>query len=228
MSIRELLSPALLARHRRHGFMRGGVLRADGWYAIRDQGDDRAVVELYDVISEWGVSAQQFVRDLRAITAPTIELHINSPGGLFYDGLTIFNALRDHPARVEAIVDGLAASAASFILQAAEHRTMNRHSELMIHDALMVTIGNAADHLESVAQLDRVSDNIASIYAERAGGDPAGWREAMRAETWYSAAEATDAGLSDETVSDADESSNTAPRSRLVTARARAYRERAA
>jgi len=157
-----------------------------------------------------------------------IELHINSPGGMVYDGLTIYNALKDHPARVEAIVDGIAASSASWILQAAEHRTMNRHSELMIHDGLALTIGTAADHLETAALLDRLSDNLASIYAERAGGDTANWRAAMRAETWYTAAEAADAGLADEAVTDDAELSNTAPRTQLVTARARAHLERVA
>lgn len=221
MSIRELLPPALLARHR-PPTNTGGC-----WYAIRNQaGGDRARVDLYDVIGEWGVPAREFVRDLQRIDTPVIELHINSPGGMVYDGLTIYNGLRDHPARVEAVVDGMAASAASFILQAAEHRTMNRHSELMIHDALALTIGNEADHLGSADMLARVSDNIASIYAGRAGGSTVDWRALMRAETWYTAGEATDAGLADETVSDDEEPSNILPRTQLVTARARAHLER--
>lgn len=225
MSIRELLPPELLSRwpaaNRRSPAAAGG-----SWYAIRNQADERAVVELYDVIGEWGIPAREFVRDLRAITAPVIDLRINSPGGMIYDGFTIYNALRDHPARVEATVDGLAASAASWILQAAEYRTMNRHSELMIHDGLALTIGNEADHLESAAQLARLSDNIASIYAARAGGDAGEWRDAMRAETWYTAAEAADAGLADEAVGDEEEASNILPRTQLVTARARAHLER--
>jgi ATP-dependent protease ClpP protease subunit len=201
-------------------------------YRVRAQHEERAVVELYDAIGDFGVSPREFVADLRGITAPVIELHINSPGGLYYDGLVLYNALVDHPARVEAIVDGLAASAASFVLQAADHRTMNRHSELMIHDALMITFGNEADHLDSVAQLGRVSDQIAGIYTSRAGGSPAGWRAAMREETWYSAAEATDAGLADEHVPDADHAdgppSTTSARAGLATARAHAFLQRTA
>jgi len=224
MRVRELLPATLLNHHRPTG-------RPGAWYGIRNAAADRVVVELYDVIGDWGVSAAEFVRDLRDITAPTIELHINSPGGLFYDGLTIFNGLRDHPARVEAIVDGLAASAASFILQAAEHRTMNRHSQLMIHDALMLTLGNEVDHLESATQLARVSDNIAAIYAGRAGGAVADWRAAMRAETWYSAVSAAEVGLADEAIaddidtddSDVDDVAGVAPRTQLATLRARAY-----
>lgn len=241
MNVRELLPPDLLSRWstatrraQRHVTLEGPhaarpsvpITDAGGWYSIRNSAGDRALVELYDVIGEWGISAREFVRDLRGITAPVIDLRINSPGGMIYDGFTIYNALRDHPARVEATVDGLAASAASWILQAAEHRVMNRHSELMIHDGLALTIGNEADHLETATQLGRLSDNIASIYAARAGGDPADWRDLMRAETWYTAEQAADAGLADEAIGDDDQASNTLPRTQLVTARARAHLER--
>lgn len=223
MNIRELMPSSLLAHHRRPA-------NRGAWYAIRNQAD-RAIVELYDIIGEYGITAREFVQDLRNIDASTIELRINSPGGMIHDGLAIYNALRDHPARVEAFVDGLAASSASWILQAAEHRTMNRHSELMIHDGYALTIGDERDHLATAALLGRTSDNLASIYAERAGGTAEEWRAAMRAETWYTAAEATAAGLADETVTDDSEPSNLSnilPRTQLVTARARAHSERVA
>jgi len=216
--IRELLPPGLLSHHRPPANRDRGA-----WYAVRNQaGDgDRAIVDLYDVIGEWGISAQEFVRDLRDIDASEIELHINSPGGQISDGLTIYNGLRDHPARVEAIVDGLAASAASWILQAGEIRTMNRHTELMIHDGMAFTIGNEQDHLDTAALLGRLSDNIASIYAERAGGTVEDWRAAMRDETWYTAEEAVDVGLADDVVTDDDGTSNHSARAQLATARAR-------
>ncbi|MGH3735840.1 MAG: head maturation protease, ClpP-related [Micromonosporaceae bacterium] len=217
--IRELLPPRLLSHHRAPANRDRGT-----WYAVRNQdGGDRAVVDLYDVIGEWGISAQEFVSELRGIDAPVIELHINSPGGLIHDGLTIYNGLLDHPARVEAVVDGIAASAASWVLQAGDTRTMNRHTELMIHDGLALTIGNQQDHLDTADLLGRLSDNIASIYAGRAGGTVAGWRDAMRAETWYTAEEAADAGLADDVVTGDDTGSNHSQRARLVTARARVH-----
>ena len=74
---------------------------------------------------------------------------------------------------------------------------MGRRAELMVHDELMITFGNEADHLKSVDDLARVSYNIADIYAERAGGDRESWRDVMRAEQWYSAEEAVAAGLAD-------------------------------
>ena len=77
---------------------------------------------------------------------------------------------------------------------------MARNSELMIHDAWGLCVGNAADMRDLAGRLDHFSDNIASVYADKAGGDVATWRAAMAAETWYSAEEAVEAGLADRVV----------------------------
>lgn len=164
--------------------------------------DGVATLRLYDPIDswggEWGVSAKEFVSSLDKLTdVSEIRLHINSPGGEVFEGIAILNALRNHPARVVAVVDGIAASAASFIAAGADELIMGRNSELMIHDARGVCIGNAGDMAEMKQLLDHLSDNIASVYTQKAGGEVAGWREAMLAETWFSAEEAVDAGLAD-------------------------------
>lgn len=162
-----------------------------------------AKIRLYDVIDSWGgfwgVSASEFTEALDTIgdTVTEIRVHINSPGGEVYEAIAILNALRAHPARVVAIVDGLAASAASFIACGVDETIMGENTELMIHDAHAVAIGPAAFMREAADRLDQVSDNIASIYAKKSGTDLAGWRAAMLAETWYSADEAVDAGLAD-------------------------------
>jgi hypothetical protein len=125
-----------------------------------------------------------------------------------YDGIAILNALRNHKATVTVFVDGIAASAASFIAMAGDEIVMCRNAELMIHDSWGWCSGNAEEMAKAAAELDRVSDNIASIYAERAGGTTEEWRALMREETWYSAQEAVDAGLADRVAAkdDADES----------------------
>lgn len=168
------------------------------WYRIENRAAGTAEVFIYDEIGFFGVTAADFVEDLRGITAGRIELHLNTPGGDAFDGIAIYNALRDHPAQVETIVDSLAASAGSFIAQAGDRVAMNRGSQLMIHDAWGLSIGNASDMTAMADLLDRQSDNIAAIFAERAGGTVAEWRELMRAETWFSADEAVEAGLADE------------------------------
>lgn len=169
------------------------------WFRMEtDPAGTSAEVYIYDVIdSYWGVNASEFVRELQALDVETINLRVNSPGGSVFDGVAIMNALRRHPANVIATVDGLAASAASFIVQAADEVIMGPGTELMIHDASNICWGNAADMLEMAGHLDRISGTIAGIYAERAGGTVDEWREAMKAETWYSADEAVAAGLAD-------------------------------
>ncbi|MFM9430052.1 head maturation protease, ClpP-related [Arthrobacter sp. MP_2.3] len=169
------------------------------WYRMEAAaGGTAADVYIYDMIdSWWGISASTFVRDLEALDVETINLRVNSPGGSVYDGVAIMNALHRHPANVIATVDGLAASAASFIIQAADEVVMGRGTELMIHEASSIGWGNAADMLEMAAHLDRLSGTIAGIYAERAGGTAEEWRTAMQAETWYTADEAVKAGLAD-------------------------------
>ncbi len=174
------------------------------WFRIENKADNEAEVWIYDEIGYWGVTAADFVGQLRDIDASKITLHLNSPGGDVFDGIAIYNALKDHDAEVTVIVDALAASAASFIAMAGDKIIMNRNSEMMIHDAMGVCIGQAVDMSAMAELLDRTSDNIATIYAAR-GGTTREWRDRMRAESWYSATEAVEAGLADEARDAADE-----------------------
>jgi ATP-dependent protease ClpP protease subunit len=177
----------------------------------KDDGNP-AVLRLYDAIGGWfGITASDVaellddVRDDRDLV-----VRINSPGGDVFDGTAIYNLLATHGGQVDVIVDGLAASAASFIAQAGDTITMNRGTQMMIHDAHGFTIGNAADHRTTADLLDGVSDEIAGIYAARAGLTKAEWRDRMREDNgngkWYNAEAAVEAGLADKTAdSDDDE-----------------------
>lgn len=175
-----------------------------------------ASLRIYDAIDSWGemfgVSAREFVRALDELpdTVSEIRLSINSPGGDVFDAIAILNSLRNHPARVVATVDGIAASAASFIAVGADELVMGRNSELMIHDSWGLVVGNSADMREMADMLDRHSNNIAQIYADKTGDPVEFWRDAMRGESWYSADEAVAAGLADRAVSGdrADRASN--------------------
>lgn len=155
-------------------------------------------VTLYDEIGIYGTRSSEFAEKLKEAGDGDITLRVNSPGGDVYEGLAIMNQLRNHPGKVTAYVEGLAASAASFIVVGgADELIMNKNSELMIHDAMSMVSGNAEEITTALAGLERASENIASIYAEKAGGDSEPWREAMRAETWFTAEEAVEAGLAD-------------------------------
>lgn len=177
---------------------RGNVGR---WYEIKNISADVAEVMIYDEIGAWGITASSFTKDLDAVTAKELSIRISSPGGDVFDGLAILNALRAHPAKKTVTVDGLAASAASFIAMAGDHIVMSPQSMMMVHDAQGLAIGDARDMRSLADLLDKTSDNIASVYATRSGRPVAEWREIMLAETWYTDQEAVDAGLADEVLS---------------------------
>ena len=164
-------------------------------YTIVNKADSAAEVLIYNEIMP--ASSGPFVRELSKIDADTITVRINSSGGNVFDAIAMTNALRDHPARVTTIVDGLAASAASFIATAGDEVIMNRNSELMVHNPKAIAAGGATEMRSLADRLDAVRDNIASMYVAKAGGTVEQWRDVMAAETWYSADEAVRAGLAD-------------------------------
>jgi len=166
------------------------------WYRVEASASGVTEVSIYDAIGEWGVTARDFLNELGEIKG-AIELHLNSEGGEVFDGMAIYDALKRRGG-ITVHVDSLAASIASVIAQAGERRIMAPQATMMIHEASSGAAGNASDLRTLADLLDKTSDNIASVYTERAGGDLAGWRASMQATTWYSAAEAVKAGLADE------------------------------
>jgi ATP-dependent protease ClpP protease subunit len=174
--------------------------------AFKGEGDKEVTpVYIYDEIGDsWfgGTSAADFIKMIGTIETAKIELHLNSPGGDIFDGVAIYNALHAHPAEVDVIVDALAASAASFIAQAGDTVTMTKGSMMMIHDGSGMVWGNASDMRTMAELLDKLSNNIASIYADRAGQSTEFWRNLMIEEVWYDAQEAVDAGLADTVAGD--------------------------
>lgn len=169
------------------------------WYSIKALAGESADVFIYDEIGAFGITASAFLKDLQGITAETINLHLNSPGGDVFDGIAIYNALKQHPSTVNIYIDALAASIATVIAMAGSHITMSRHSTMMIHEAFGMALGTSEDMTKMAERLDVVSDQIAGIYQERVpGSKTTTWRNRMKAETWYTDEEAVKAGLADE------------------------------
>ncbi len=163
-------------------------------------GEREATIWLYDVIGDemWGgVSAKTFVKDLTAITAPTIHLRINSPGGDVFDARAMVTALRQHPARIIAHIDGLAASAASYISLAADEVEMADGAFLMIHNAWSVVVGNRHDLLDMAETLEKIDATILTDYQARTGQSSSDIQAWMDKETWFTTTEALDAGFVD-------------------------------
>jgi ATP-dependent Clp endopeptidase proteolytic subunit ClpP len=187
------------------------------WYSIQNKADESADVMIYDVIG-WGVSADQFCRDLRAINAKTINVHMNTPGGSVFDGMAIYNSLKAHPANVVCHVEGLAASIGSVIALAGDEVRMGEGTFFMIHNPSSLAIGDADEMRRQADMLDKVSTSIAGIYVEKTGMTLDAAKAAMDAETWYTAEEAKAAGFADEIDEPDDDEDDPEPES--ATARA--------
>lgn len=172
------------------------------FYTIQAKADDVAEVWIYDQIGEsfWseGVTAKQFVKDLVAIKAQRIDLHINSPGGSVFDGVAIFNALRNHPAKVTTFIDGIAASIASIIALAGDQVTMAGNALYMIHNPWGFAQGDSAEMRKMADMLDKVRETLLVTYREKTGKDDEELTALLDAETWMTADEALAHGFIDE------------------------------
>jgi len=186
--------------------MRQRAKRRD-WYRFQNAADDPEKVDLYiydEIVEPFlqeflgiGISALGFVRDLQQHRGKALDVHINSPGGVIFEGLAIYNALRSHDAPVHTIVDGIAASSASIIAMAGTRVTMRPHSMMMIHEPYGFTMGNAADHELQAKVLNKIADDLAAVYRER-GDSRVNWRALMKAETWLSDEDAVRYKLADD------------------------------
>lgn len=164
--------------------------------------DDEATVYLYDVIGFdfWtgeGVTAKRFAEEIGKLTAKTIHLRINSPGGDVFEARAMVAAMQRHPAKFEAHVDGLAASAASFIAVRADALNMTPGSMLMVHNAWTMAVGDHRAMAEAGDLLKKVDGTIADDYQKKSGkprDEVVAW---MDAETWFTAEEALGSGLAD-------------------------------
>lgn len=155
------------------------------------------------------MNAEVFIKDFNAITAPTIHLRINSPGGDVFDARAIATAITQHKSNVVAHVDGLAASAASYIAIAADEVEMAPGSFLMIHKAWTFAFGNSEDLLSTAALLEKIDGSLAADYAKKTGKSNAQIEEWMSAETWFTAEEAVAEGFAGKVSEDDEAVDNT-------------------
>jgi len=173
------------------------------WYEIRAAAAERkATLWLYGFIGEdlfgEGVAAKELVRALATLDVDRIDVRVNSEGGSVFDGMAIYNALREHPAEVVAQIDYLAASIAAVIPLAADRVLMADNGLFMIHEAFGGMIGRAADMRRFADLLDVVNGGQLDAFERKTGRDREELAAAMAAETWYSAAEALEVGFIDE------------------------------
>lgn len=170
---------------------------------FRNDVDDPAEILLYDEIGKdpWsgaGISAADFSAALKEVPRnKTLNIRINSPGGDVHDGMAIYNLLNAWPNKVTAIIDGVAASTASWIPLAADEIEMPETAQMFIHDAMAFCVGNAGDMEQTADMLNKTSDQIAGMYAEKNGKSVESMRQKMRDETLMTGSEAHALGLVD-------------------------------
>ena len=167
------------------------------WYTIRARASGAEVL-IYDEIGAYGVTAKGFLAELGALPdAAAIDLRLNSPGGSVFDAVAIFNALKRHPGMITVWIDGIAASAASYIAMAGDVVVMPENAFLMIHDPSGVVMGTAEDMRATAEALDKVKASLIQGYAAKSGKPEEEIATLMAAETWLDAKDALDLGLAD-------------------------------
>lgn len=169
---------------------------------IKMAGADEAEILIYDGIGkDWwgdGVTAKQFVEDLRALGNPrTLSVRINSGGGDVFDGIAIHGALARHPARKVVHVDGIAASAASLIAMAGDEIRMGAGTFVMIHNPATLAMGDSREMRRVADVLESVANQMGEIYSARTGQPSVTLRAWMDAETWMDPDQAVANGFAD-------------------------------
>lgn len=159
---------------------------------------DESTVYLYDAIGGWyGVEAKSFVKDLAGVEAETVHLRINSPGGDVFEARAIATALKQMKCKTVAHIDGVCASAATYIALACDEVEMAEGAFFMIHKAWCLAMGNADELLATADLLVKVDDSIVTDYAKKTGLESEEIQQLMADETWFNAEEALDKGFVD-------------------------------
>lgn len=173
--------------------------------ALQAEGGDEATLYLYDTIvsdadtAYWcgGIDPMTFAMELASITAGTIHLRICSPGGDVFAARAMERALKEHPANIIAHIDGVAASAATYIALAANEVRINDGAMFMIHNAWTFAAGDKNDLTKAATMLGKIDGTLAKTYADKTGKTVEEIAPLMDAETWFTAQEAVDFGFAD-------------------------------
>ena len=173
------------------------------FWRLTNSTDESVQIDVYGDIGtdtwsdEESVGAKAFLDAVRDAKGKAIDLHVNSGGGSVFDAFAMMTALANHDGKVTAHVDGIAASAASFLLAAADEVRMSSAAFIMIHDASTVAWGNASQIRETAEWLDMIDGQLAGIYAKRGAKSAEEFKAAMDETTWLDAENAVEWGLAD-------------------------------
>lgn len=165
------------------------------WFSFKAKAETGVEISIFDEIGMWGVSAKEFIAELKQYAGQAITLTINSPGGSVFDALAIYNALRNSGGEVTTKVMGVAASAASLIFMAGDKRVMPENTFLMIHNPMTGAYGNADEMRDIADVLDKIAASLIGTYVNRSGLGEAEVKALLDAETWLNAADSVAQGF---------------------------------
>lgn len=206
-------------------FERGGPQSAviEPTFAFQHAPDVTIITIFAEIGGPAGVTPDRIEAELHAASDRPVLVKLNSPGGDFFDGLTIFNQLVQHRAEVTVQVLGVAASAASIIAMAADRIEIASEAKVMIHRAWTLAFGNEEDMAKASAILKQIDGSMSRLYATRANRSTAEMAALMKAETWLTGIDAVRAGLADAVL---EGDALPAPKMRKASARTRTDMER--
>lgn len=167
------------------------------WFSMK-AGAVADEIDIFDEIGFWGVTAKDFISQLKGLKGQSITLSINSPGGSVFDAIAMYNALRNTGKEITVRVMGVAASAASLIAMAGDKIVMPENTFMMVHNPLTGTYGNAEDLREMADVLDKIGASLIATYCKRTGKSEDEVKALLDAETYLTAAEAVELGFADE------------------------------
>jgi len=171
------------------------------WYNIQNKAGETADVYIFDEIGMYGVTAQEFINDIKDLKDLPINLRINSLGGDVFDGMAMYNVIKRREAKTTVYIEGIAASIATIVALGADEVIMAENSLFMIHNAWGGTMGEAKDMRKTADTLDKISGELTDIYRKKTGLSYDALTEMMDEETWLNAEEAYNYGFVD-TISD--------------------------
>ena len=166
-----------------------------------DASGDVGHVYVYDVIdSYWGASAKALVEALASMGGKDVHLHINSPGGDVFEARAMVSAVRGYAGTVTAYIDGLAASAATYLALAGAQTHIAEGGMFMVHNSWTLAWGNKSELRSTADLLDKIDGTIVADYARKTGAKSDQIVSWMDAETWFTADEAKAAGFVDSVI----------------------------
>lgn len=172
-------------------------LEKPDWWKVEASTEDTEEILIYDYIGWPFNDPYDLAQHLKALDGKDVTFRINSPGGDVFDGLAIYTAMTEYKGKITTRIEGLAASMASVIALGGSEVQAHKHAMYMIHEPLVLAVGNQHELREVADILQKINTNFIDIYSAKVGGKKRDIQQKMQDETWFTAKEAREYGFVD-------------------------------